>query len=278
VDATGSGEPPEREQPESPEGTQPPPDPNPSAPNPSAPWAQPPPSQPPAAPPPGPIPPPPGAVPPSGTGAQYPPPAPSWTPAATGYAPRRTNSTAIVSLVFGIAQFVVCPFIGAIVAIVTGHVAQSQIKRSDGTESGSGMARAGTILGYVGLVLTILGIIGLAITFGVFGDDIDRAQLRSDAREFVDRAQREALTTGAPVRDPQGLARAYVDMDFNDSGNTIRLADGSSVIGATQADWERNNWRVQLHGTLFREADVCVEVPQTVSESPLIENGKCGVS
>jgi hypothetical protein len=214
-------------------------------------------------------------VPPSGTGAQYPPPAPTWTATAPGYAPRRTNSAAIVSLVFGIAQFVLCPFIGAIVAIVTGHVAQGQIKRSNGTESGSGMARAGTILGYIGLALTILAIVGLAVTFGVFGDDIDRAQLRSDAREFVRRAQREAVSTGAPVRDPDGLRRAYVDMDFNDDGNTIRLADGSSIIGATQADWERNDWRVQLHGTLFRDADVCAEVPETENESPLVQNGKC---
>jgi hypothetical protein len=215
-------------------------------------------------------------VPPSGTGYQYPPPAPTWTPTPPGYVPRRTNSTAIVSLVFGIAQFVLCPFIGAIVAIVTGHVAQGQIKRSNGTESGSGMARAGTILGYVGLVLTILGVVALVVTFGVFGDDIDRAQLRSDAREFVRHAQREASITNTPVRDPDTLARAYSEVDLNDSSNTIRLADGSSIIGATQADWERNNWRVQLHGTLFREADVCAEVPETVNESPLVENGKCG--
>jgi Domain of unknown function (DUF4190) len=191
------------------------------------------------------------------------------------YGPTKTNTAAIVSLVFGIAQFVICPLIGAIVAIVTGHVAQGQIRRSNGMETGRGMALAGTILGYVGLALAILGVVAVILVLGVFGDDIDRAQLRSDAHEFVDHAQRESVITGEPVRDPQTLARAYLEMHFNDSDNTLRLADGTAVTGATAADWERNHWRAQLHGELLKSADVCVEIPVTANESPLVTNGKC---
>src|SRR5262245_38666905 len=78
--------------------------------------------------------------------------------------PRRTNSLAVVSLVAGLAQFVV-PFIAAIVAIVTGHIARSQIRRTH--EEGSGMALAGLILGYIGIALSVLAIGGAILLFGV---------------------------------------------------------------------------------------------------------------
>jgi len=66
-----------------------------------------------------------------------------------------TNSLAIVSLVAGIAGYVIPhPFIAGIVAIITGHMARSQIRRTG--EGGSGLALAGLILGYVHLALSIL--------------------------------------------------------------------------------------------------------------------------
>jgi hypothetical protein len=177
--------------------------------------------------------------------------------------------------VLGIAQFVICPVIGAIGAIITGHISQGQIKRSQGTESGSGMARAGTILGYIGLALFVLAIIGGAVVLGVFGDDITRASLRSDGREFVRHAKTQASSSGAALRDPDVLENAYLQTDFNDNDTSMRLADGTSINGASAADWERNNWRVQLHGSLIKDAYVCVQVPDNIDESPLVENGKC---
>ena len=69
-----------------------------------------------------------------------------------------TNGLAVASLVFGILSWVLCPFIGGIVAVICGHVAQSQIKRTG--ESGSGLATTGLILGYLH--------IGGWIAFGVF--------------------------------------------------------------------------------------------------------------
>jgi Domain of unknown function (DUF4190) len=78
---------------------------------------------------------------------------------------RPTNSLAIVSLVAGIGSYVIVPVIGAIVAIVTGHMARGQIRRTG--EGGSGMAMAGLVLGYVHLAVAILVIgvilIGLAV-------------------------------------------------------------------------------------------------------------------
>jgi hypothetical protein len=215
--------------------------------------------------------------PPSGTGATWNPPPPAWGPSGPGYPPQKTNSTAVVSLVFGIAQFVVCPIVGAIVAIITGHVAQGQIKRSNGRESGSGMARAGTILGYVGLGLTILGIAALIVIFGVFGDDITRATLRSDARDFVDNAEEIALSGGADIRDPETLRFAYSQTDFDEEFDTMRLADGTPIEVATREDWERVDWQVELKGDLFGDAYVCAQVPERIGIDPIVSNGRCPV-
>jgi hypothetical protein len=254
-----------------------PPEPPEEEPRPSDAWAQPP-SPTPPPPPPSAQPPtaaPPTAAPPSGTGYQYTAPAPTWAPAQPAYGPQKTNSLGIVSLIFGIANFIICPFIGAIVAIVTGHIASGQIKRSEGREGGKGLARAGTILGYVGLGLTVLGIVGAIVAFGVFGDDITRASLRSDANEFVDNAQQVAQLTGGEVRDPEVLRRAYANTNFDDGFDSMTLADGTSILTADASDWENAGWRVQLHGNLFKSADICVLIPQAVDGSPGISNRAC---
>ena len=62
----------------------------------------------------------------------------------------KTNTLAIVSLVLSI--------IGVhLGGIITGHIALGQIKRTG--ETGRGLALAGTIIGYVGLVLVVIGTI-----------------------------------------------------------------------------------------------------------------------
>lgn len=71
-----------------------------------------------------------------------------------------TNSLAIVSLIFGILAWCVLPFIGAIVAIVCGHLARGEIRRAppDHTVEGDGLAVAGLVLGYAQLALCVLAI------------------------------------------------------------------------------------------------------------------------
>ena len=79
--------------------------------------------------------------------------------------PIRTSGTAIASLIFGIVAWVGLPVVGALVAVICGHVARSEIRRMPpGTIDGDGMAIAGLILGYVQLafcVIALLFIIGL---------------------------------------------------------------------------------------------------------------------
>jgi hypothetical protein len=78
---------------------------------------------------------------------------------------RTTSTTAIVSLVFGIVCWVAIPFIGAIVAIICGHVARTEIRNAPpGSIDGDGMAVAGLILGCLHLALFALFML-LVFTF-----------------------------------------------------------------------------------------------------------------
>ncbi len=111
-------------------------------------------------------------VPPASEGYPAAPPAPPSYPAAppagayppapgyNAYAPpAKTNTLAVVSLVSAIVGFVLVPFIASIVAVITGHMSLNQLKRSG--EQGRGLALAGTIIGWVGIGLSILSIIAL---------------------------------------------------------------------------------------------------------------------
>lgn len=75
--------------------------------------------------------------------------------------PVETSPLAIISLVFGVLSWVALPVIGALIAIITGHVARGQIRDSRGDLQGDGLALAGLILGYLsmGLVLLVLGVL-----------------------------------------------------------------------------------------------------------------------
>ncbi|WP_158545848.1 DUF4190 domain-containing protein [Blastococcus sp. TF02A-30] len=74
--------------------------------------------------------------------------------------PRRTNGMAVASMVLGILWLY---WIGSILALVFGYVAKQQIRQRG--DSGSGMATAGIVLGWVGIGFLVLGLVfGLART------------------------------------------------------------------------------------------------------------------
>lgn len=69
------------------------------------------------------------------------------------------KTMAVVSLVTGILGFMCCLPL-AIVAVVTGHMALARIKKDPEHYEGHGMAMAGLILGYIGLVFGLLYWVG----------------------------------------------------------------------------------------------------------------------
>jgi len=97
-------------------------------------------------------------------------PATAMTPASkTGVVTpvAKTNGLAMASLACGIGQFAFGP-LATIPAIVLGHMARSQIKRTG--EQGAGLALAGLVLGWAAVILGIvLVVLGLAMSIGMHG-------------------------------------------------------------------------------------------------------------
>ena len=112
------------------------------------------------------------------------PPAAPTPPATSDSAQPRTSSAAIISLVFGILTWFSVPLMWmvvptplcAIVAIVAGHMARAEIRRSAGRIEGNGLAIAGLVLGWSVVLITVLAILvallflgGLAALLGWLG-------------------------------------------------------------------------------------------------------------
>ena len=73
-----------------------------------------------------------------------------------------TEGFAIASLACGIGAFFFVPVVGSILAIIFGSVARRRIAE-DPNLQGADMARAGIIIGWIGLVLLVLFIIFLVV-------------------------------------------------------------------------------------------------------------------
>jgi hypothetical protein len=76
-----------------------------------------------------------------------------------------TNSMAVVSLITGILGLTLLPFLGSIVALVTGNMARNEMRRSPYPVSGEGLATAGLVLGWVGVGLGVLSACGIGFVF-----------------------------------------------------------------------------------------------------------------
>lgn len=79
---------------------------------------------------------------------------------------RRTSSLAIISLVSGLLGWTLAPWLGSIVAVITGHMARSEIRRDPEGVEGDGFAIAGLVLGWLMIVLTVLTILAIILFFG----------------------------------------------------------------------------------------------------------------
>ncbi len=67
------------------------------------------------------------------------------------------HSLAIVSLVLSILGLIaILPVIGPIGGVITGYMAQREIRQNPTQYSGDNFARAGIILGWIGIALSII--------------------------------------------------------------------------------------------------------------------------
>lgn len=113
----------------------------------------------------------------------------------------RTNTLSIISLVTG--------FFCSIAAVITGHIALNQIKRTG--EAGRGLAIAGLVLGYLGVgitaLLTVLALV-FATTFGLIFSSI------------------VGNTSSVPSVDASGqVGAAYLDDGYLQAGSGDTIVD-----------------------------------------------------
>jgi type IV pilus assembly protein PilA len=138
----------------------------------------------------------------------------------------QTSGKAIASLVCGIINFF--PFF--IVAIVLGHISRSEIRKSAGRLTGDGIALAGLILGYMGVVAIPIILIIAAIAI----PNLLRAKMIADS-----------ASAAANVRTLATAEITYEKSNPN-SGYTCNLADLSELIGAKLASGLKNGYRYTL--------------------------------
>ena len=80
-------------------------------------------------------------------------------------APHQTHTLAVVSLVFGILGLAqVCPGLGSLIALITGYRARGAIRREP-RYSGDGLARAGILMGWIGLGLMLCALCAALVWF-----------------------------------------------------------------------------------------------------------------
>ena len=76
------------------------------------------------------------------------------------------NGFAIAALVLGILGMMwFPPFIPSILALIFGYKGKREIDRSEGRQSGRGLAIAGIVLGWIGVVLMVLALAALIVSF-----------------------------------------------------------------------------------------------------------------
>ena len=82
---------------------------------------------------------------------------------------RQTSVLAIVSLIAGILGWSLLPFLGSIGAVITGHMARSEIRRAPDRLEGDGLAIAGLVLGYLSIAMAVLAILFVIVVILFFG-------------------------------------------------------------------------------------------------------------
>ena len=92
----------------------------------------------------------------------YTPPPPPPPPGMGGYPPQ-SNQKALWAMILGILSIVTCGILAGIPAIILGSSARNEIAGSGGMQTGEGMAKAGVILGWISVAITVLVIIFVVI-------------------------------------------------------------------------------------------------------------------
>jgi hypothetical protein len=126
-------------------------------------------------------------------------------------------------------------WLGSILAVIFGHIALSQIKRSMGALTGRGMAIAGLVLGYVGIALLVASIAAAVVvgptTATAAQCALDRVVLSSEEQAYFD--------DHGHYTDAQGLENSGYRAHDTDLHSVILDGDASNARGYTIVNEDR---------------------------------------
>jgi type IV pilus assembly protein PilA len=142
--------------------------------------------------------------------------------------PQETSGKATASLIFGIAAYLILPFLAAIPAVILGHLALSDIKKRAGQLKGNGLAIAGMVMGYAQVVFVpfILIIAAIAIP------NLLRARMAANEASAVGtlRTYNTAMVAYASRCQSNGFPGSVHNLGPG-SGD----CEGANLVGATLA-------------------------------------------
>jgi hypothetical protein len=117
----------------------------------------------------------------------------------------QTAGLAIASLILGILGIII-PIIASLGAIICGHIARSEIRRSNGRLEGAGMALAGLIMGYL-----LFAVVPLAIVAGIALPVFAEVQLRGSETKSLSNAKQIATACKLYAVDNSGAYPSKLD-------------------------------------------------------------------
>jgi len=168
---------------------------------------------------------------------------PAVDPAVAFGLPPETSGKAIFSLVSGLL-FLILPF--SLAAVIFGHLSLSDIRKSGGRLTGKGLAIAGLVLGYMGVVV----ILALIVSAGFYA----RQRERSVAQKV------KVVNYGNPVvsavRTLNTAEIAYAQA-HRDTGYTCSLSDlqGAWGFGSDLAHGQKYGYIFELKGCTAAKAN-----------------------
>lgn len=178
----------------------------------------------------------------------------------------QASGLAITSMVLGITSFL-CG-ITAIPAVICGHIAQGQIKQSQGRITGGGYATAGLITGYLGMIVIIV-----AMLAGLSAPMIIRQRKKADQMEAVSNARSFSLALTEFETEYGSLPNAATAASVAEATNT------PAVAGSTSNARFRQLFRsdiTQSEAAFYAKAKGTHKPDGDISEGKVLAPGECG--
>lgn len=135
---------------------------------------------------------------------------------STVQAAPKTNSLAVTSLILGLVSYLCLGILTALPAVICGHMALARINRSQGRETGKGLAIGGLVAGYIAIVLTFLAIVGMVmgITLPALTQARMRAQEINSKANLKGMGQALALFTDVGTKEFPATLQELIDAGY----------------------------------------------------------------